>query len=65
MNKDLPDFPRGGENTSWVAKKREQTIDLILRTPMVPEKYDKTDPKGSIERQWPTGDGRPWMKADR
>jgi hypothetical protein len=65
MNKDLPDFPRGGENTSWVAKKREQTIDLILRTPMVPEKYDKTDPKDAIERQWPTSDGRPWVKTDR
>ena len=65
MNKDLPDFPRGGDNTVWVAKKRRQTIDLILRTPMVKDKFDKTDPKGAIERQWPTSDGRPWMEAGR
>ncbi len=63
MNKDLPDFPRGGDNTPWVAMKREQTIDLILRTPMVEDKFDKTDRKGAIERQWPTSDGRPWVAA--
>jgi hypothetical protein len=61
MNKDLPAFPRGGDNTPWVAKKREQTIDLILRTPMVQDKFDEADPKGAIERQWPTANGRPWV----
>ena len=65
MNTDLPDFPRGGDNTPWVAKKRRQTIDLILRTPMVTDKFDKVDPKGAIERQWPTGDGRPWVAAGK
>jgi hypothetical protein len=65
MNKNLPDFPRGGDNTPWVAQKRRQTIDLILRTPMVKTKFDKTDPKGAIERQWPTSDGRPWVAAGR
>jgi hypothetical protein len=61
MNKNLPDFPRGGDNTSWVAKKRWETIDLILRTPMLAEKFDKTDPKGQLARQWPTSNGVSWV----
>jgi hypothetical protein len=61
LNKNLPDFPRGGDNTPWVAKKRQETIDLILRTPMLAEKFDKTDRKGQLLRQWPTSDGRPWV----
>ena len=61
MNTNLPNFPRGGDNTPWVAKKRLQTIQMILDSPMVKEYFDKTDPKGAIIKQWPTSDGQPWI----
>jgi hypothetical protein len=61
MNTSLPAFPRSGDNTPWVARKRAQIIQMILDTPMVKEKFDKTDPKGALIKQWPTSDGRPWV----
>lgn len=29
---------------------------------LVREKLDRTDPRGSLLRQWPTSDGRPWVE---
>jgi hypothetical protein len=65
MNKSLPSFPHSGDNTPWVAGKRQQIIDLIIRTPMVAGKLDKTDPLGELLRQWPTSDGKPWISPAR
>ena len=61
MNTNLPDFPHSGDNTPWVAKKRLQTIQMILDSPMVKEYFDKHDPKGALIKQWPTRDGQPWV----
>ena len=58
MNKNLPDFPRGGDNTPWVAKKQLQTV---LDTPMNKERYDKNDPRGTLLKEWPTSDGTAWV----
>lgn len=60
MNKDLPNFPHSGDNTPWVAKKRAQIIQMILDTPMVKKKLDKD----AILKEWPTNDGKPWVKPD-
>jgi hypothetical protein len=61
MQKNLPSFPRGGDNTPWVAKKREQIIRLIMDTPMRKDHYDPKDPEGALLKQWPTSDGRSWV----
>jgi len=64
MNKNLPDFPHSGDNTPWVAKKRLQIIQLTLDTPMLKEKFDPKDPRAALLEQWPTSDGKPWVKAE-
>jgi hypothetical protein len=43
-----------------VAKKRAQIIQMILDTPMVKNKLDKD----AILKEWPTNDGKPWVKPD-
>jgi hypothetical protein len=64
MPKELPAFPRGGDNTAWVARKRLETIQWTLDTPMRKELYDKQNPREALLRQWPTGDGQPWVKPE-
>lgn len=59
MQKNLPEFPRGGDNTPFVARKRLETLQWILDTPMRRELYDKADPRAALIREWPTGDGKP------
>ena len=61
LQKNLPEFPRGGDNTPWVAAKRQQIIQLILDTPMRKELYDTNDPRAALLQQWPTRDGQPWI----
>jgi hypothetical protein len=65
MQKNLPEFPRGGDNTPWVARKRLETIQWILDTPMRKALYDKDNPREALLKQWPTRDGRPWVAPDR
>jgi hypothetical protein len=65
MQHNLPEFPRGGDNTPWVARKRLETIQWILDTPMRKELYDKENPREALLKQWPTADGKPWVAPDR
>jgi hypothetical protein len=65
MAKNLPDFPRGTDNTPFVARKRLETVQWVLDTPMRKELYDKAAPRAALLAQWPTGDGKPWVQADR
>ena len=63
MRKNLPDFPRGGDNTPEVARRREQIIRWTLDTPMRKELFAKDDPRAALLREWPTRDGKPWVSA--
>jgi hypothetical protein len=65
MNKNLPKFPHSGDNTPWVARKRQEIIAYILRTPMLADKFDKDDRMGQLLRQWPTSDGQSWVAPGR
>jgi hypothetical protein len=65
MKKSLPPFPRGSDNTPFVARKRLETVQWTLDTPMRKELYDKSDPRAALLAQWPTGDGKPWVAPDR
>ena len=65
MQKSLPEFPRGGDNTPWVARKRLETIQWIMDTPMCKDLYDKENPREALLKQWPTRDGTPWAPAER
>jgi hypothetical protein len=65
MQKNLPDFPRGGDNTPFVARKRLETVPWILDTPMRKELYDKNNPREALLGQWPTGDGKPWVQPEK
>ena len=58
LNTNLPDFPRSGDNTPWVAKKRLEIIQGILDTPMLKE---KGKPREGLLQEWPTSDGKPWV----
>ena len=60
MDKQPAPFPRGDENTPWVAAKRDQTIRLILSTPMVKDRFDPSDALQALVDEWPTADGSPW-----
>jgi hypothetical protein len=60
MDKAPAPFPGGGQNTPWVAAKREQTIRLIMATPMVKDRYDPTDPVQFLVNEWPTADDSPF-----
>jgi uncharacterized protein DUF4955/pectate lyase-like protein len=64
MQKNLPEFPRGGDNTPWVARKRLETVQWILDTPMRKELYDKDNPREALLKQWPTSDGKPWVAPE-
>jgi hypothetical protein len=64
MQKSLPGFPRGGDNTPWVARKRLETVQWILDTPMRKELYDKGNPREALLKQWPTSDGTPWVAPE-
>lgn len=61
MQKNLPDFPRGGDNTPFVARKRLETVQWILDTPMRNELYDKDNRGEALLKQWPTSTGQAWV----
>ena len=46
--------------TGHIDNLADQIIQMILDTPMRKWKLDK----GSIWKEWPTNDGKPWVEPD-